>query len=166
VVDRELASYRIRLIGQLVRPALRHLPQRVEASRLTRGNVLAASPGFSLFPDVRRPSDGPGVDLAGLPSWCELGGDLLAARVLRAGSCLACREEVAAAARPHLRSGAGSGQSSSTPPPSLPRAVHHSTTVRQLAIKPLERERRTVEKYLTVSETAEYLNTSSGLCVG
>jgi hypothetical protein len=84
----------------------------------------------------------------------------------RAGSRLACREEVAAAARPHLRSGAGSGQSSSTPPPSLPRAVHHSTTVRQLAIKPLERERRTVEKYLTVSETAEYLNTSSGLCVG
>jgi hypothetical protein len=52
---------------------------------LIRRNVLAASPNFSLLPDVRRPSDGPGVDLARrFLAWCELGGDLLAARVLPA----------------------------------------------------------------------------------
>ena len=75
----------VRLTGQLVRPALRHLRQRRDASELTIRNAFAVSPGFSLLPDVRRPSDGPGVDLARRsPAWCKLGGDLLAARVLPA----------------------------------------------------------------------------------
>ncbi|MGB7796338.1 MAG: helix-turn-helix domain-containing protein [Pseudonocardiaceae bacterium] len=54
-----------------------------------------------------------------------------------------------------------SGGKLNTPPRNSPRADHHPTTVRQLAITPPERGgQRTVEKYLTVSETAEYLNTS------
>jgi hypothetical protein len=39
-----------------------------DTSGLTRRNALTASPGFSTLPDVRRPSDGLGVDLAYRPS--------------------------------------------------------------------------------------------------
>ncbi len=39
-------------------------------------------------------------------------------------------------------------------------SVNHPTTVRQRAIKPPEREGGTVQKYLSVPETAVYLNTS------
>src|SRR6185437_460496 len=64
VVDRELSSYRIRLIGQLVRPSLRHLRQWECATGLIRRNALAISPGFSLLPNVPRPPrDGPDADL-------------------------------------------------------------------------------------------------------
>jgi hypothetical protein len=122
---------RIRLTGQLVRSALRHLRQRWDRIGVTRGNDLAASPGFSMLPDVRRPSDGPGVDLARRSlARCELGGDLLAVRVLPAsprGGAQGMRSSLAprpsgwrpsrrAVRRsppplPHLRSGVGSGQS-------------------------------------------------------
>jgi hypothetical protein len=54
----------IRLIGQLVRPALRQLQQRAKGIGLTRRNALVASQGFSVLADVQRPGDGPGVDLA------------------------------------------------------------------------------------------------------
>lgn len=57
-------------------------------SGVARRNALAISLGFSLLPDVRRSSDGPDVDLA---RWCELGGDLLAARVLPAGRGMGCK---------------------------------------------------------------------------
>src|SRR5206468_9606393 len=47
-----------------------------------------------------------------------------------------------------------------TPPPNLLTAIHRPTqTVRQLMIKRRERG-ATMHKYLTVSETAAYLNTS------
>ena len=54
----------VRLTGQLVRLKSRHLHQRGDAAGLTRRNALATSPGFSLLLDVRRPDDGPRVDLA------------------------------------------------------------------------------------------------------
>jgi excisionase family DNA binding protein len=47
----------------------------------------------------------------------------------------------------------------STPLRNWPSA-NHSATVRQLTIKLLERGEGAVEKYLSVPETAEYLNTS------
>jgi len=64
--------HRIRLTGQLVRPTLHRLRQREDAAGLTR-KALATSPGFSMLLDVRRPGDGPGVDLGrwvlcGIPS--------------------------------------------------------------------------------------------------
>jgi hypothetical protein len=64
---------RISLTGQLVRPAHRHLRQTDGFIGITRRNALATSPGFSILPDVSRPSDGPRVDLArwvlcGIPS--------------------------------------------------------------------------------------------------
>ena len=39
---------------------------------LTRGNACAVSPGFSLLPDVRRPSDGQAPILPGAwrRTWC------------------------------------------------------------------------------------------------
>jgi len=56
--------HRIRLTGQLVRPALGHLRQRREAARLASRNALAISQGFSILLDVRRLDDGPRFDLA------------------------------------------------------------------------------------------------------
>jgi excisionase family DNA binding protein len=53
----------------------------------------------------------------------------------------------------------GSDGMPNTPPLNSPRADHHLITVRQLMIKLRER-RKTVEKYLSVSEAAEYLHTS------
>jgi hypothetical protein len=106
----------IPLTGQLVCPALRHLRQPGDAAALTSRNAFAIFLGFSLLPDVRRPSDGPEVDLARCSlGRCELGGDLLAARVLPASpsgwkpSRRAVRKSPLS--RPHLRSGAGSGRS-------------------------------------------------------
>jgi hypothetical protein len=70
--------HRIRLIGQLVRPALRRLRQRGSTAGLIRRKALATSPGFSVLLDVQRPDDGPSVDLArwgscGIPSaWCSV----------------------------------------------------------------------------------------------
>jgi hypothetical protein len=102
-----------------------------ETHRDRPGGTSRCFLGFSLLPAVRRPSDGPGVDLARRSlTWCELGGDLLAARVLPAGprggvqgmrfslaphpsgwqpSRRAVRRSPPS--RPHLRSGAGSGRS-------------------------------------------------------
>jgi hypothetical protein len=54
---------RIRLTGQLVRSTLRHLRQWEDARGLSGRNALAISPGFSMLPNVPRPSDGPDVDL-------------------------------------------------------------------------------------------------------
>jgi hypothetical protein len=60
---------------------------------LTRRNALAISPGFSMLPGVRRPSDGPDVDLVRCYiAWCKLRDDLLAARVLPARPT--CREGI------------------------------------------------------------------------
>jgi hypothetical protein len=63
----------IRLTDQLVRLTLHRLRQREDAAGLTRRKALATSPGFSMLLDVRRPGDGPGVDLGrwgscGIPS--------------------------------------------------------------------------------------------------
>jgi excisionase family DNA binding protein len=52
-----------------------------------------------------------------------------------------------------------SGGKPNTPPRNWASA-NHPATVRQLTIKLLERGEATVEKYLSVPETAEYLNTS------
>jgi hypothetical protein len=69
VVDRELASYRIRLIGQLVRPAYRHLRQW-EDSSATPGGMLSL---LLLVSHCFSTSDGPatarGVDLARRGRW-------------------------------------------------------------------------------------------------
>jgi hypothetical protein len=121
----------VRLTGQLVRPALRHLRRESYALRLRRSNALAASPGFSVLPDIRQHRDDPGVDLARRSrAWSELGGDLLAARgspcraegrdtryavqpcapPLGLAAVSACREEITTA-HPPLRSGVGSGRS-------------------------------------------------------
>jgi hypothetical protein len=54
----------IRFTGQLVRPTLRRRRQRGGAAEVTGRNALATSPGFSILLDVRRPDDGPRVDLA------------------------------------------------------------------------------------------------------
>jgi hypothetical protein len=45
-------------------PTLRRLRQRGDAEGLTGRDALAASPGFLILLDVRRPDDGPRVDLA------------------------------------------------------------------------------------------------------
>jgi hypothetical protein len=53
---------------------------RLEVNRLTTPSPgpLAASPSFSMLPDVRRPDDDPSDDLVPRPiAWCELSGDLL-----------------------------------------------------------------------------------------
>jgi hypothetical protein len=65
--------HRIRLTGQLVRLTPHRLRQREDAAGFTRRKALAISPGFSMLLDVRRPGDGPGVDLVrwgscGIPS--------------------------------------------------------------------------------------------------
>src|ERR1051325_2379189 len=62
--SRAQTGYRIRLIGQLVRPARCHLHQRGSAAEFARRNALATSPGFSALLDVRRRGDGPEIDLA------------------------------------------------------------------------------------------------------